>query len=346
MTGGPIGADGAGSRRAGLRLALLLVIGPLALLFAADRALVLWPAHWAWVAREAPPLVVDPYRVEAVLRATPRDRRSVPILGNSIADRGLDSAMLEQRFAAQALRFPKATLGGSPALTYGMLADAVADLEPRAAIFVASAPALRTRTDLGRVHAYDVRAVPELFSAAEVLADPSFHLDGLVGELSIFARHRRALRQVALVRLGRVEWRQLEFERDRAKLEELVRGGGDEAWEAWLRDRVADDYPNANSRALARLARKLRERGGRLIVIDAPVHPIPLLLGARRRIPPYREALRALALAEDFDLIGADQLPDFDEDHFDDWVHLNERGRDRLTAAVADTIGPRLAESP
>jgi hypothetical protein len=324
------------AQRSSLRLILLLLGGPILALVAIDRAVVLSRAHWEWVAREVPPLTADPYRVEGLLRATAPDRRNLPILGNSIAEMGLDAAELERRFSAEGLRFPKITLGGSPALTFGMLADAVIALEPRAAVFVASAPALRSRDYLDHVYAYDVSAVPHLFTFDELIEDPRFQLEGLVGQLHVFARHRAALRQALLVSLGRDTWKRRSRAAERVRLRHMLEGK--DAWQSWVRDRQPDVFPNPNTRSLDWLSQRLREHDARLIVIDAPVHPIALELGARRRIKPYRQELAARAAQDGFLLLGADVLPEFGEEDFRDWVHLNARGRERLTAFLAEQL--------
>ncbi len=322
------------------RRALWVLAGMLAAITVADRALVLWPAHWAWVARELPPRAFDPYRIEAVLRATLPDRRNVPILGNSLAERGLDAAVLERHFAARGLRFPMVTMGSAPALAFGMLANDVADLEPRAAIFVAGPLALRSLPQPHRIRVYDVRTVAHLFGLSEIVREPGFHFRGLVGELNIFARHRRALFEAALVRFGRSRWQPHGEPTTDSPSSALPHGG--ESWRSWLLAPVPDTYPNANTRALAYLARTLRDRGARLVVVDAPVLPTPLTESAGDRIERYREFLRALSVEEDFELVESHRLPVFREEDFMDGVHPNESGRARFTAAVIDAIGARL----
>jgi hypothetical protein len=326
----------AASPQGAARALLLLAASALLALVAMDRAVVLWPAHWAWAAREIPPLTLDPYRVEALLRTTPPDRRNVVILGNSIAEAGLDGAALEQRFASAGLRFPKITLGGSPAVTFGMIADAVLALEPRAVVYVASPPALRSRGYLDHVHTYDVFAVPALFTPAELLAEPRFHLDGVVGQANVFARHRAALRRALAVRLGYDSWERRRREAERARLRHMMEGG--DALQEWARDRAPEVYPNPNSRALGLLARRLREHGARLVVLDPPLHPMAAMLVSPRRVTAYRETLRELAAQDGFELIPAEALPPLAEADFADWVHANARGRERLTAALADAL--------
>lgn len=319
---------------------LLAIAALLAALVVADRALVLWPEHWAWAAREVPARASDPYRVEALLRATPPGRRNVPILGNSLAERGLDSAALEKHFAAQGLRFPSLTIGSGPALAFGMLAGAVADLEPRAAIFVAGPLALRSLPQPHRVRVYDVRAAPELFGVADLLREPGFHLMGLAGELNVLVRHGQALRQAARVRLGLGRFEPHGFAAiDRPPGDY---GPGSESWQAWLRDPAPETYPNRNTRALAYLARRLREAGARLLVVDAPVLETELTRGGGARLARYREMLRELAAEADFELLALDPAVVFGAGDFANGVHPNESGRARFTAALIESLGDRL----
>jgi hypothetical protein len=305
-----------------------------------DRALVGWDAHWAWVAREVPPLVLDPYRLEGVLRSTPHGPANLVLLGNSITEMAFDGAALERRFAERGLRFPKLTIGGAPALSFGMLAGAIAALEPTLAVYVVSPPALRSRGYQDHVYTYDAGAVAELFTPAEILAEPRFHIDGAAGQLHVLARHRRAMQRALLVRLGRLRWDELASEAGRLRLRH-VQDGVDQ-WQSWLLEREPDAYPNPNTRSLGRLARCLRAHGGRLLVIEAPTHPIQALLVPRSRLEAAHAELLQLAKSEGFTLLSKTQLPPLDEDDFSDWVHTNARGRERLTAFLADTLAPML----
>lgn len=299
-----------------------------------------WRAHWAWVAREVPPLVLDPYRLEGLLRTTPPGPANVALLGNSVTEMAFDRAALETRFAERGLRFPKLTLGGAPALSFGMLADDVAALGPRLAVYLVSAPSLRSRGYEDHVYTYDAFALAELFTPAELLANPRFHIDGAAGQLHVLARHRRALQRAALVRLGRLTWRDLERDAHWIRMQHMQQGA--DQWQTWLAEREPDVYPNPNTRALGRLARRLREGGGRLVVMEAPLHPIQALLLPRKRIEAARAELSRLALAEDFTLLRKEDLPELGEDDFSDWVHANARGRERLTTFLGDYLDRTL----
>ena len=290
--------------------------------------------------REVPPLVLDPYRLEGLLRATPPGPANVVLLGNSVTEMAFDRAALEARFRDRGLRFPKLTLGGSPALSFGMLADDVAALEPALALYVASPPSLRSRDYEDHVYTYDAGALAELFTPADVLANPRFHIDGAAGQLHVLARHRRAMQRAALVRLGRLEWGDLEREAAWIRVQHMQ--AGVDQWQTWVAEREPDAYPNPNTRALGRLARRVREAGGRLVVMEAPLHPVQALLLPRGRIAAARDELARLAAADGFTLLRKEDLPALGEDDFQDWVHANARGRERLTAFLADYLARTL----
>jgi hypothetical protein len=307
-----------------------------------DRAVVLWDAQWAWAAREIPALVLDPYRVEGLLRTTPPGRQNVPILGNSVAEFGFDVAVLEQRFAAADLRFPKLTIGGAPALTFGMMADDVVALKPRAAILVVTAPSLRSRGYLDHVYTYDVDAAAELFTPEEALSEARFHLHGVFRQLSVFARHRSSLQRSLLVHTGHMEWADLHSHVKRTRIRHML--DGSDAWQTWIRDRTHDELDNPNTRALGYLARRLRELNAPLIVVEAPVHPVPKLLSAKR-LKSYHERLSELAETGAFTLISTDELPTMDEDDFKDMIHASPQGRARLTDFIAERLEDTLLEA-
>lgn len=284
--------------------------------------------------------MLDPYRLEGLVRTTPPGPANVVLLGNSVTEMAFDRAALEARFEDRGLRFPKLTLGGSPALSFGMLADDVAALEPTLVLYVASPPSLRSRDYEDHVYTYDAGALAELFTPAEVLANPRFHIDGAAGQLHVLARHRRAMQRAALVRLGRLEWRDLEREAAWIRVQHMQ--AGVDQWQTWVAEREPDAYPNPNTRALGRLARRVREGGGRLVVMEAPLHPVQALLLPRKRIAAARDELSRLAAADGFTLLRKEDLPELGEDDFQDWVHANARGRERLTAFLADYLARTL----
>ena len=60
------------------------------------------------------------------------------------------------------------------------------------------------------------------------------------------------------------------------------------------------------------------------------------------RIAAAREELSRLAAADGFTLLRKEDLPALGEDDFSDWVHANARGRERLTAFLADYLARTL----
>jgi len=323
-----------------VRVALLLSVGPVLALVALDRAIVGWQGQWAWAAREVPPLTLDPYRVEGILRSTPPGRQNVLLLGNSITEKGFDSAALEQRFADRGLRFPKLVIGGSPALTFGMLARPIAALEPSLVLLVVAPPSLRSAGYEDHVFTYDALEVPELYTAHEWLANPRFHIEGVAQQLNVLARHRRSMQRAALVWLGIEDWEDVERAAAGLRVEHML--GGADQFQTWLKEPTPDAYPNPNTRALGVLAARLRERGSRLLVMEAPVHPIQALLIPPERLAAAHEELERLAGEDGFALVTQAELPALEERDFTDWVHASARGRKRLTAFLADYLARTL----
>jgi hypothetical protein len=302
-----------------------------------DRAVVLYRPHWEWVVREVPPNQVDPYRVEGILRVTPPGRGNVPIMGDSTALASLDPRALGRDFADRGLRFLPITIGGAPAINFGMLASGVLALDPGAAILFVSPSSTRSKLAYDRIHVYDVRAVPALFGAGEVLRHWQFHLGGIASQANVLLRHRQVMRTAAAVRLGWTSWGRVQLDVVRARLRGIRRGEMGPLVE-WLRDVEPDRYPNANTRAVVYLARRLAARDATLVLVESPVHPLTRLITPAAKVQAFRDYMAALARAEGATFIAAPELPTLDADDFEDQSHLNERGRQVMTEA----LGARL----
>lgn len=307
------------------------------LLAIVDRAFVHYRPHWEWVVREFPPNQVDAYRVEAVLRTTAPDPRTVAILGDSTALASLDAPMLDRAFADRERHFLPITLGGTHTLAFGFLAEPLLALGVRHAVLVVSPYSTRSTIDYDRVQEYDVRAVPALFTLDEVLAEPRFHLEGMAKQGHVFIRHRWVLQQSLQVALGFTTWStiRLGFLRDRMR---QAREGDFGAVLAWIRGRVPERYPNPNTRAIRYLARRLREAGGALVLMESPAHPVVSVLMPPARVDPFRTYMREIADREGILYITGDDLPALGLEHFEDQSHLNPAGSAIVTAVVAERL--------
>jgi len=307
---------------------------PLLALVAVDRAIVGYRPHWEWVVREVAPNQVDTYRVEAILRTTPRDAGNVAILGDSTALAALDAPTLDEAFADRGRHFVPITVGGTQTVSFGFLTNAILATGARAAVLVVSPYGTRAEVDHGRVEFYDVRAVPSLFTLGEVLAAPRFHLAGIAAQSHVLIRQQWALRQAAQVWLGRTSWARLELDSLRGRLRAFRRGEFGPILE-WFRARVPETYPNPNTRAIRYLARRLRAHGGRLVLMESPPHPVLDLVMASRRLAPFRAHMTEIARREGLVYVTGDDLPALEPEDFEDQTHLNARGRARVTAVVA-----------
>jgi len=274
---------------------------------------------------------MDAYRVEALLRSSEPGEIDVAILGNSTAEAIFDAEALEERD----LRVLKLTIGGAPALSFGMLAGPLLALEPRAVILMLGLAGVQdTGYGIAGV-SYDVRAVPALFTAAEVIADPGFHLDGLVRQSHVLARHRRSMQRALLVRTGRLSWERMRLDRMRDQMTNLI--AGTNPTPAWARKRAPEVEANPNTRAIELLARRVGESGAAFIAMEAPLHPMITLL-AGPRLAAFRKALAALAEANGFLWLSTEELPRLGAEHFHDMHHVNEDGRRVFTEGAVEIL--------
>jgi hypothetical protein len=314
----------------GFRLALALIGGPILLLTMVDRAIVLDRPLWNWIAREAPPQQLDPLRVEAILRTTPSGRRNVFVLGDSTAEAAVDPGALDRALAPKGRLTGVISIGGAPTVTFGLLARSILALDPSAVVLVVSPYTLRDEGFYDQTYTYDARVVPDLFVPSEILSHLSFHLQGLAGQ---------ALQRVAAIRLGLNTWTNLRIETLQAGIRASREKG---PLLTWTTGKNPVHYPNPNTRAIALLARRLRARGAKLVVVESPVHPLTGLYVGEKRYARFRKYLGRLAGEERFTFVAAPDLPDFPLEEFRDQTHLNEVGRRAFTDAIAHKLDDLL----
>ena len=149
------------------------------------------------------------------------------------------------------------------------------------------------------------------------------------------------MQRAALVRLGRLEWRDLEREAAWIRVQHMQ--AGVDQWQTWVAEREPDAYPNPNTRALGRLARRVREARRAARGDGGAAAPGPgAAAAARAHRAPRATSSSRLAAADGFTLLRKEDLPALGEDDFQDWVHANARGRERLTAFLADYLARTL----
>jgi hypothetical protein len=288
--------------------------------------------------REFPRRLDDGYLGEALLRTLPPGRDNVLLLGNSRADDSIDTAALERRFASRGLHFHNLTVAGSGMVDQAMRAREIAKLEPGVVIAMADAAALRPDGWLEETFAYDAPAALEIFTLRDLLSEPGFHTAGLAGQLHVLARHRSSLQSTLLVALGRQTFVGLRLELIQRAAATLGPRAGENPLVGWMKSRNQDPYPNANTRALELLARRMRAAGTRLVVVEAPNHPILLAPGVQPRVARFREFVRALSVEHGFAFVEATQLRPLDVQHFNDLIHVNGDGRALFTATLGDAL--------
>jgi len=340
-----------GVRARGWRLAALLLLGPLLALFVLDRGLVGWDAQWRWAAERIPPQTLDTYRVEAILRTIPRG--SVLILGNSTAEDAFDTDLLEEAYAHRGLHFAKLTIGGSPAVNFGMLARAIDEVDPAAVILMTTTSGTGDESWKDKVVVYDVWRAMDLFTPAEILSDLGLHASGVIKQSHVLARHHYALQLTALNAMGRYPFWRLQFRIARAQflrymkprlvpVEDQVAGGNDDGAEEPSPYAKPFVYPNPNSRAIELLARDAARRGTPFILVESPL--LPILAGTRiaERSVDFGTYVKEISDVYDIDFIPRGELPPFVREDFKDQVHLGESGQLKFTERFIELTRERI----
>jgi len=290
------------------------------------------------VRRQVPPNVVDAYRVEAILRTAEPGRANLVVAGDSTARTTLDPAAFDAALAGRGLRRVTVSIGGTPTVAFGLLADRILALDPHAVILFVSPPSVSGDFEYDRLQVYDAGIAPALFTTREALDHFEFHLESTAAQGLLLLRHRWAMQRALAVRLGWTTWAAIELETTRAVARRLRHAEGGPLVR-WVRDRRPDRYPNPNTRAIAFLGRRLVERDTRFVLVEAPIHPLFALLVAADKLRAFRDTMRELAVAADATFVPATEMPALEVEEFEDQAHLNARGQ-RL---VTDALVARLA---
>jgi len=319
------------------RLAILafLALAPIAGLSGLDLAIEHATPFWSWVLAKFPRRIDDSFLAEALVRATPRGRENVVLIGNSRADDGVDLAALETRFWGRGLHFRNMTVVGSGPVDEAMRARDLASLAPSTVIAVLGPDELRESSDYARsTFAYDAIAARHIFVWRELWADPEFHLTGLAGQLHVLARHRRSFQNAAMVQLGAQSFRQIELDMVAMAREMEEQHGQRRAFVEWVKKLEPDTYPNDNTRSLEWLADSLHAAGARLVVVEAPGHLMLQAPRAQPRVERFRGYVAELAAQHDFVFVPGSRFPELQLDQFKDLVHVNESGRATYTETL------------
>ena len=322
-----------------LHSAIGLLLGPLLALWALDALLVSSDSLWLWVEREVPRRVADPFLVEGTLRSAEPGRHNLVVLGNSRADDGIRTGLLERELEPRDLRVLNLTVAGTNVLHQAMMAPALAELEAGLAVLVVD-PVAIAAPDFELVSwDYDARVAADVIAPADWLRQPGFHLRGLFQQGHVVARHRQALQYAALVRSGLASWDEIMAEQDR---QQSAREDDETRWHQWMRGELELEVSGTGIRAIRALARRLGERGTRLVLVEAPLHPIVPMSLARKQSAEFREQMRDFAAGEGIRFVSADAFRHLEVADFFDLIHLNASGAERFTRDLALVLSPLL----
>jgi hypothetical protein len=343
------------------RTLLALLLGPLLGLVLPELLVRHDQRLWREMADSGIP---DVPRTEALLRLHQPGEVDVVVVGDSVAFHSVDETQLEQRLALGPGRVLNLAVRGASAVGTAMVAADALELRPRVLVYVAA------RLDLARFRPksltryYTPRVAFRLFSFRELFRDREAHLAAAIEWSSVVHRRMRPTLEGRLV--GQSERPDETPRRELSPLPpEQMLLSIRHATSELRRHPFADAGPGP--RAVRLMATLSYEAGATPVCLQAPLHPgLPGGSNYSRRVEAFLARLASVPGAETtprlappsarlegatpeparrFLHVPATQLGAFGEDDFRDAIHLASSGRERLTATLAEVIGPLLEQS-
>jgi len=346
------------------RTVLALLVGPLLglvlpeLLVRHDRRL------WRELADSGIP---DVPRTQGLLCLHRSGEVDVVVVGSSVAFHSVDEGWLEQRLALAPGRALNLAVRGASAITTAMVAADALELRPRVLVYVATGGDMSELQTDSLARYYTPRVALRLFGLRELLRDREQHLDAALEWASLAHHTMRPLLERRLIRPGGQPDETPKRELPPLSLEEMQL-----SIRRTLRDLREGPFTTAGpgARAVRLMAELAHEAGAVPVCLQAPLHPAlpgrggpganyslqveaflaglasaPTLEPSPRLAPPSARLMdHTSPAARGFVYVPATRLGAFGEEDFRDATHLAPSGRERVTATLAQVIGPLLEQ--
>ncbi|QDV83000.1 hypothetical protein [Planctomycetes bacterium TBK1r] len=273
--------------------------------------------------------------------ATIEGQPRIVILGSSQINLGIDTAKLQQTTAADDVL--EVCMPGMVPLQYLALADRVVGQTPTHVVCWLSEfdffrestlPTIRLRWSMDRNNFGDVASTlstQQQFSQRAELADLA------IAGMSTLWQQRSLIQKV-----GFRFWWAWDAEGVSVTADEVAVGAElvdqQQGLQNVRRNIQRTSLVNANFSAFEQFARQMIRHDVRLIVIEGESHPETMDAYPPEFRTETRERLARMANSIGFEYLSENDRPAFDTDQWRDAVHLNQSGRDRLTAFVCDLI--------
>ncbi len=292
----------------------------------------------------------DNVRLEADFRLMPpaeADPARVFLVGSSQTREGIDVGMLNERLGGGGVKLYNLGISGAQGLDMLMLAPRLIEHRPAAMVWVPSIHTFYFSYDTSKIKmVFDPVLTPgwvRHHELARLWRERDTLIEAYLGLAFPIYRYRDQMARISLAWMQQVAFHgpqplepqslykfkpgQMRDERYFARYGKVKDMFKSDEWTQWHQESFLD------------FARLVSEAGIRLIVIDAPIHPMTRNTYDHQRIDKeLHDLLRENAERIGYSYYSADQLPPFEEAEYADFLHLNVNGRNRLTGIIADIL--------
>ncbi len=310
------------------RVLLLLLLGPLLALAAAELAMRLNPAWWRFLASHQPGRATH---ADGLLHCVRPDDVQIVAIGSSVAARDVDEELLDELLAPRGLKTLNLGIDGAKAFTTAMLVPGILELEPQVVVFVVNPLSLTAGHPFRHPRIYHPRVAWQVLGPGERLKRWRFLAEGGLQWASLLYRYRDRHRDWIAKR-----WRLREPRHPR----DAAGKTGEKLQKSLERNRKRIVSANLDGRgpnvaAMRWMAHDLAEARVHLILLPSPVNP-----GITGQVmPPARSRLLEQLAAElPCHLVDPVQDWTYPASSFADSLHLNREGREHFTQTVFQAI--------
>ena len=319
------------------------------LVFVIQLLIINTPAFWKWAYTYS-----DNYDFnkgvlfESQLRTMPidNDPAKIFLIGPSLADEGLDVNYLNDVYKDSGYRFYKLTFqNGSMPFSIFMMKEMLLEKKPYAIVYVDSAgsgsslPSIYARNQMKfyftpAIMSYMVRYL----GVSETLTYANSFIDSLLGRVFVLYRFRDSWISIISNWLGgkRMLLKQVVERRGSPSIQGIENIGLVTEKTGLRQQNLQERYFRMNRDLFEYFVRDVAGKKVKLVVVEAPIRPEPdKVYSGANASGRYLEHLSGQLR---FDYISTGELPQFSRDEFFDAIHLNSKGRNKLSKFIADYL--------
>jgi len=280
------------------------------------------------------------------------DPAKIFLIGPSLADEGLNVNYLNDLYKDSGYRFYKLTFqNGSMPFSVFMMRDMLLKRKPYSIVYVYSAgdwsslPSIYARNQMKFY--FNPAVIPYMvryLGISETLTYANSFIDSLLGRVFLLYRFRDSwISIISNWFEGKKVFIKQNVERVGSSSIQGIENTGPATQKTCLRQQnLQERYFKMNRDLFKCFVRDVTGKKVKLVIVEAPIRPeLDKVYSGANASGKYFEHLSGQLK---FDYISTDELPQFSRDEFFDAIHLNSKGRSKLTSFIADVLRPELIE--